>query len=150
VGQRRVSLAIALALLVLVFVTKESLQQAGSLGAFILMMAVAGILIWSVLLAVLGYGFRYLARGNRLLAYANEAVLPFYILHQPVILIIGYFVLPLPLPILAQYLLIASTAFGVTIGLYEFGIRRVNPARRIFGLKPLAFPVRVVTTAPAG
>ena len=31
--------------------------------------------------------------------YANEAVLPFYILHQPIILLIGYFVVPLALPI---------------------------------------------------
>jgi hypothetical protein len=64
-------------------------------------------------------------------------VLPFYILHQPVILILGYFIIPLPLTILTKYLLIAPLAFGITLGLYEFGIRRVNLVRRLFDLKPL-------------
>jgi hypothetical protein len=70
-----------------------------------------------------------------LLAYANEAVLPFYILHQPVILCIGYFVIPLALPIALKYLIITPLAFSLTLGLYEFGIRRVNPVRRLFGLQ---------------
>jgi hypothetical protein len=74
-------------------------------------------------------------RKRPLLAYANEAVLPFYILHQPVILLIGYFVIPLALPIAVKYLLIAPLAFGITVGLYEFGVRRWNPIRRVFGLK---------------
>jgi hypothetical protein len=79
---------------------------------------------------------RYLTASNGLLSNANEAVLPFYILHQPVILIVGYFIIPLPLTILAKYLIIAPLAFGITLGLYEFGVRRWNPVRRIFGLKP--------------
>ena len=102
---------------------------------FALVMIMGGLLVWSSLLAILGYGMRYLTNNHRLLPYANEAVLPFYILHQPIILILGYFIIPLPLPILAKYLIIAPSAFGITLGLYEFGIRRVNPVRRIFGLK---------------
>jgi hypothetical protein len=78
----------------------------------------------------------YLNANHRLLAYANEGVLPFYILHQPVILIIGYFIIFLSLPILAKYLIIAPIAFAITLGIYEFGIRRVNPMRRLLGLKP--------------
>jgi glucans biosynthesis protein C len=62
-------------------------------------------------------------------------VLPFYILHQPVILLIGYFVVQLALPILVKYLIITPLAFGITIGLYEYCIRRVDLMRRLFGLK---------------
>jgi len=98
-------------------------------------MTLGSLLILSTLLAILGYGMRYLTANRRLLAYANEGVLPFYILHQPVILVLGYFVIPLPLSILAKYLIIAPLAFGITLGLYEFGVRRVNPVRRVFGLK---------------
>jgi hypothetical protein len=77
-------------------------------------------------------------------------VLPFYILHQPVILILGYFVIPLPLTILAKYLIIASTAFGITLGMYELGVRRVNPIRLLFGLKPRkpALPVADLAAQP--
>ena len=79
---------------------------------------------------------RYLTANRPVLAYANEAVLPFYILHQPVILLIGYFVIPLALPIAVKYLIITPLAFGITLGLYEYGVRRVNPLRLLFGLKP--------------
>jgi hypothetical protein len=70
-----------------------------------------------------------------MLAYANEAVLPFYILHQPVILIVGYFIIPLALPLAFKYLTIAPLAFVIVLGIYEYGIRRWNLVRQVFGLK---------------
>ena len=97
-----------------------------SVPAFVLVMVVAGLLTWSYILACFGYGMRYLNANRPLLAYANEAVLPFYILHQPVILLIGYFVIQLALPIGVKYLIIGPLAFGVTLGLYEYGVRRAN------------------------
>jgi len=93
------------------------------------------LLIWCYLLTVFGYGMRYLTNNHPLLSYANEAVLPFYILHQPVILMLGYFIIPMPLSILAKYALITPMAFGITLGLYEFAVRRSNLLRRAFGLK---------------
>ena len=53
------------------------------------------------------------------------------------ILIIGYFVIPLALPIAVKYLIIAPLAFGIVLGLYEYGVRRWNLARRVFGMKAL-------------
>ena len=103
--------------------------------SFALVMSLASLLIWSYLLTIFGFGMRYLTANKRLLSYANEAVLPFYILHQPVILIIGYFIIRLPLPILAKYLIITPLALGITLGLFEYGIRRVNLVRQVFGLK---------------
>jgi len=110
----------------------------------------AYVLIWSCLLAVLGYGMCYLTSNHRLLGYANEGVLPIYILHQPVILMLGYFVIPLQLPIAAKYLIIAPMALCITLGLYEFGVRRLNPVRRAFGLKPRkpALPVGDLAVQP--
>ena len=85
-------------------------------------MALGGLLIWASILTILGFGMRHLTANHRALTYANEAVLPFYILHQPVILLIGFFVVPLALPIGLKYLIIAPLAFGITLGLYEFGV----------------------------
>ena len=135
IRQRRIALVSALALTLGAGVLTDALGPHPSFFLFALVMSLGSLLIWSSLLAVLGYGMRYFTANHRLLSYANEAVLPFYILHQPVILIIGYFIIPLPLPILAKYLIIAPLAFGITMGLYEFGVRRVNPVRRVFGLK---------------
>ncbi len=107
------------------------------LAGYVLIMTLAMLMAWSYILAILGFGMRYLTFSRPSLAYANEAVLPFYMLHQPVILLIGYFVIPLALPIFSKYLIIATLAFGVTIALYEFGVRRSNPIRFLFGMKPV-------------
>jgi hypothetical protein len=102
---------------------------------FALVMSLASLLIWSYILTIFGYGMRYLTANRRLLSYTNEAVLPFYILHQPVILFVGYFIVRLPLPILAKYLIITPLAFSITLGLFEYGVRRINLSRQLFGLK---------------
>jgi glucan biosynthesis protein C len=135
IRQRRVALFLAITITLAVPVISDFVSSHSNFLVFVLVMVFVGILIWSSILTVLGYGMRYLARNSRWLGYANEGVLPIYILHQPVILVIGFFIIPLALPILAKYLIILTLAFGVTLGLYEFGIRRLNPVRRIFGLK---------------
>jgi len=136
VHQRRIALALALVFTLTAGVITGAMGEHPTFSVFAPVMVLGSLLIWSSLLAVLGYGMRYLTANHHLLSYANEGVLPFYILHQPVILILGYFIIPLPLIILAKYLIIAPLAFSITLGLYEFGVRRVNPVRRVFGLKP--------------
>ena len=145
--QRRVALALAFVLTLVGVVLGDLEGPDVTFWLFALVMTLGGLLIWSTLLAVLGYGMHYLTSNRRLLSYANEAVLPMYILHQPVILILGYFIIPLSLPILVKYLIIAPSAFGITLGMYEFGIRRLNPVRRVFGLKPRKQPLSVVNMA---
>jgi glucan biosynthesis protein C len=136
IQQRRIALILAVILIVAFPMINDLLENDPNIMSLILGVTLAGLLLWTCLLAVLGYGMHYLTANHRLLAYANEAVLPIYILHQPVILFIGFFVILLPLSILGKYLIIAPLAFVLTLGIYEFGIRRVNPARRFFGLKP--------------
>jgi len=48
---------------------------------------------WFWIIAILSFGQRYLRFSNPMLRYGNEAVLPFYILHQTAIVIIGFYVL---------------------------------------------------------
>ena len=86
-------------------------------------------------MALLGIGSRFLNYSNKFLGYANEAVLPFYILHQPVILSIGYFVVQWTLPIIAKYFIIASTSFIAIMVLYELLVRRINVLRFLFGMR---------------
>src|SRR5690606_16956434 len=59
---------------------------------------------WFWVLAIMGYGRRYLSFRNRLLDYANEASYPFYILHQTGILVIGFYVVQTAESILAKFL----------------------------------------------
>ncbi len=99
-----------------------------------------GISSWCWILAFLGFGFKHLTQSKPILAYTNEAVLPFYILHQTVRLSIGFFVVQWPIPDLLKYVIIATSSFAVIMGLYEFLVRRFNLLRFLFGMKALQKP----------
>lgn len=122
--------------------------EPGGIAAYVVAMCVVALYGWCAMVTVLGYGMRYLTGGSPLLTYANEGVLPFYVLHQPVILLIGYYVIPLSLPPAAKWLIIAPLAFAVTVAAYEYGVRRSVVLRVAFGLKPLkpAVPVAPART----
>ena len=66
----------------------------------------------------------------------NEAIYPFYLLQQPAIVIVGYFVIQWNLPIIFKILLLLLLSFGLAISIYWFLIRPFNILRVIFGLKP--------------
>jgi glucan biosynthesis protein C len=102
---------------------------------YILFQVVMGIANLSWVLFFLGLGTRYLNFRTRALEYANEGLLPFYILHQTVLLVVGWYVIPLDLGILPKYLIISSSSFVLILGIYELLIRRFNPIRWIFGMR---------------
>jgi len=91
-------------------------------------------------LAILGYGRRYLRFGNKFLAYTGEASYPYYILHQTVIVIIGFYVVQWQLGVGAKFLVILAAATAVTALLYELLIKRFNILRFLFGMKRLKNP----------
>jgi Acyltransferase family len=67
-------------------------------------------------------------------SYAREAVLPFYILHQTPIVILGYYILQTRTSVLFKYVAISLAGLGVTILVYELFVRRANAIRVLFGL----------------
>ena len=93
--------------------------------------------VWSWLLAIFGFGTAHLNFTTPLLKYASEAVLPFYILHQTVIVTLGYFVVQWAIPDLLKFLIILSGSFLSVMGMYEFIVRRHNALRFLFGMKPV-------------
>lgn len=100
---------------------------------------------WCWLLTVLGFGIQHLNRNKPFLSYANEAVLPFYIMHQSVILPLAFFVVQWTIPDLLKFLIIFIVSFGVVMVLYEFLIRRFNLLRFLFGMKLLVRPLETRT-----
>jgi hypothetical protein len=84
------------------------------------------------------------------LTYANKAVLPFYILHQTVILLVGWFIIPLDLSILVKYLIIATGSFVIIMALYELLIRRFNVLRFLFGMRLKKKPAEAPAQRPEG
>lgn len=96
-----------------------------------------GVLCWAWLIAICGFASRYLRFTSDFLEYANEAVLPFYILHQTIILTVGYYVIRLNVTLWLEYLIIATISFAAIMAVYEFLIKRLNILRVLFGMKTL-------------
>lgn len=95
----------------------------------------AGFSSWCWILAYFGLAMRYLNFPKPVLAYANEAVLPFYILHQSVLICVGYFIVQWSIPDILKWVVILLISFAIIMGLYEYLIRRINVLRFLFGMK---------------
>ena len=93
---------------------------------------------WICLLGFFGLGMQYLTTRSSWLDYANEAVLPFYILHQSIILVVAYFVLQWGIPDLLEWLLVVVISFVLIMAFYEYLVRRWNVMRFLFGMKRLS------------
>ena len=90
---------------------------------------------WFWLVAILGFGSKYLNFNNGLLKYSNEAVLPFYILHQTIIVIIGFYIASWDVGVIMKYLILSTVSFALIIALYDLVIKRVKVLRFLFGMK---------------
>jgi peptidoglycan/LPS O-acetylase OafA/YrhL len=91
---------------------------------------------WAAMLAAFGFAHRHL-RGTDtpLRRYLAEAIFPFYLLHQTIIVVAGHFLDALGLPLgLEASLLVALTTAGC-FATYEVA-RRSGPLRRWFGIRP--------------
>jgi len=91
--------------------------------------------LWSWILALFGYTAKYLNRSSKVLAYSNKAVYPFYILHQTVTLILGYYLMDMEWGFFSKFTIMVVGTFGFSWLIYEFGIRRWLWIRPLFGLK---------------
>lgn len=101
-------------------------------------LALTPIMAWSWVLAGIGYGKKYLNKKHRALSYLNEAVYPFYILHQSVMLVLIYYIVQVQETILMKYLFTVAATLFVSMGIYHVLIRPFGIMRFLFGMKPKA------------
>jgi len=92
--------------------------------------------VWFMLFSIFGFAIQYLTKKSSWLAYANEAVYPFYILHQTVMAVIIYYIRDLELNIFIKFGIVASGTFLICWILYHFLIRKIGILRFLFGMKP--------------
>jgi glucan biosynthesis protein C len=117
---------------------------------YALLMPCFALSSWCFILAILGFGRCWRRSTDSFLRYSNEAVLPFYVLHQTIILSIGYLVVRWSIPDLLKFVIIALSSFVIILTVYEFLIRRNNVMRFLFGMRMrvvagLATPVESAT-----
>jgi len=134
-------LSLVVAILSFVFyvfmVTTTSAPVFGT-GRFALITSLRVFASWCMVLTLMGFGIQYINARKPFLNYANEAVLPFYILHQTVLLGVGYFAVQWSVPDLLKWVVILLVAFGVIMSFYEYLVRRFNVMRFLFGMKLIA------------
>jgi glucans biosynthesis protein C len=92
-------------------------------------------LAWACSITAVGFAKQYLNFDSGFRKLVNEAIFPFYLLHQPVIVVVGYFIIRWDLAVLWKVLLITIISFLIIAGLYWLVIRRINFLRVIFGMK---------------
>ncbi|MBB3167118.1 acyltransferase family protein [Simiduia aestuariiviva] len=90
---------------------------------------------WFWVMALLGYGKRYLNRGSSVLSYCNRAVYPFYILHQTVIVVLGYYVVQTADSDAFKYVFLLVACFIISAAIYHLYIHPFKVVRFLFGAK---------------
>ena len=96
---------------------------------------VQAINAWSWILVTISYAATHLNKPSRKLSYANEAVYPFYILHQTVIIALGYYLKNVDICLFSKFSIMVAGTFGISWLMYEFGIRHYDWIRPLFGMK---------------
>jgi peptidoglycan/LPS O-acetylase OafA/YrhL len=120
-------------------------HDAVSLG----MRAIKGVSGWLWVVAILGFASRPGTQGrasseasggptavDRAGSYTSEAVLPFYVLHQTVIVLVAFYVVQWQIGATFKYLIICASSFAVILAIYDVAVRRTAPTRFLFGMKP--------------
>jgi glucans biosynthesis protein C len=106
---------------------------------------------WCAIIALIGLADRYWNRDHRWRATLTEAVFPFYIVHQTIIVLLGWYLLRFALPPAIEFAaLLAATVAGCW--LFYLAGRRVAWLRPLIGLRPLAPRRRSATetASPSG
>jgi peptidoglycan/LPS O-acetylase OafA/YrhL len=89
---------------------------------------------WGVIVTLFGYARRHIRQGSPLLTTLTEAVFPFYIVHQTVIVLAGHFLKPTGLPLWMEAGTILTMTVVTCVGAY--GLARAAPMLRpLFGMK---------------
>ncbi|WP_226670471.1 acyltransferase family protein [Metabacillus litoralis] len=90
---------------------------------------------WNLILCISYLAHKYLSFQNNILKYCSEAAMPFYVLHQPIIVFLGFYLKDLDWPVGVKFVLLIMFSFTIIILTYHFIIRRISFLRVLFGLK---------------
>jgi glucan biosynthesis protein C len=91
--------------------------------------------VWFSLFFIFYLGDRYLRGSNRFLRYTSEASMPLYVIHQPVIVLLGFLIYTLDWSVSLKFFFLVSTTCLVILFLYHVIIKKLDLLRVLFGMK---------------
>jgi peptidoglycan/LPS O-acetylase OafA/YrhL len=111
------------------------MESPGTPG-FYLAYSVWSLNSWCWTMVMFNIGMRFLDTTNKWLQYGREASYPFYFVHHPVIFFIAFYIVQWQVHLVIKVLVVVIGSFVMSLGLYELLVRRINPVRAFFGIKP--------------
>lgn len=109
--------------------------KSDNVTGYLLLVLLRSYVSWLWVVALVGIAMRYLSSDSRMLSYLRDAAYPVYVLHMPVLTIVGFYVVQWDMPLIIKFLVIVGVTVVVTLLLYELVVRRTRVTRFLFGLK---------------
>ena len=117
---------------------------------------VHGLFGGAMLFSVLGFGFWALNKPTPTLTWASDAILPVYLMHQTVLVVVADAIVGDRLPLAIEFSTLIVTTLLVPVAIYVVFVRQTPWLRVLFGLRPHARPLpkdhaddQAPNTAPA-
>jgi surface polysaccharide O-acyltransferase-like enzyme len=112
-----------------------------STGTDLVRAASRALLAWTAILGLLGMAQLHLHYDGPIRRYLTEAIFPYYIAHQTIIIVVGYQLKQMAVAPIAEFIgLLLATLIGCALT-YEAG-RRIRFLRPVIGLKALPTSTR--------
>jgi hypothetical protein len=90
---------------------------------------------WFWTISLLLFGMRYLDFINNWLKYGKQAIMPFFLIHQPVIIVIAFYVVQWDNSIVIKLLSVMGGSFLIILGIFELLIKRISILGNLLGVK---------------
>lgn len=97
-----------------------------------------GLFAGVMLFAVPAFAASFLNRSSALLVYATDAILPVYLMHQTVLIVLADVVVTKGLPLALELPLLLGATLLIPVAVYHVLVRRTRWLRVLFGLRPEA------------
>lgn len=102
---------------------------------YALYQVVAAVNSWAWVMAITGFCSRWLNFYHPLLEVLGPAMLPFYILHQTLVLTIGFWIVKTQWIVPVKFIVIAVSSLLGTMTIYQWILRRFTILRTMFGMR---------------
>lgn len=103
----------------------------------LLLLGVMALVTLCWLIVILGLAQRTLNFSNGFLEYANESVLPIYILHQTIIITLGFYIVETDFSVITKYTIINLVSLVLIVVIYDTMVKRFRALRFLFGMRSL-------------
>jgi len=115
------------------------LSWMGSPGTsgFYLTWALFSLNSWCWSMVMICVGMRFLNYTNKWLQYSREASFFIFWIHHPVTFFTAFYALQWEVGLSVKMWFVLIGSFVISLGMYEFLVRRINPVRALFGMKPM-------------